>query len=64
MGLLVIGGLASSTFLTLIVVPVAYTLVADLALVPGKVASSASRLLGRRGVPTKRLAEPAAPEGR
>jgi HAE1 family hydrophobic/amphiphilic exporter-1 len=64
MGLLVIGGLASSTFLTLIVVPVAYTLVADLGGVPGWAARSAARLMGRTGVATESLVEPSAPEGR
>jgi len=54
MGLLVIGGLASSTFLTLVVVPVAYTLVADLNRVPAWVARSVSRLMGRAGVAAER----------
>ena len=39
MGVLVIGGLSSSTLLTLLVVPVAYTLLADLRIAtarPGK----------------------------
>jgi HAE1 family hydrophobic/amphiphilic exporter-1 len=47
MGLLVIGGLASSTLLTLVVVPVAYTLVADLNRVPGWIGRSAAGLAGK-----------------
>ena len=47
MGLLVIGGLASSTFLTLLVVPVAYTLVADLSRLSARIARAGSRWLGR-----------------
>jgi HAE1 family hydrophobic/amphiphilic exporter-1 len=54
MGLLVIGGLASSTFLTLVVVPVAYTLVADLDRVPAWVARSVPRLMGKAGVAAER----------
>ncbi len=47
MGLLVIGGLASSTLLTLVVVPVAYTLVADLNRVPGWIRRTAAGLAGK-----------------
>ena len=47
MGVLVIGGLASSTFLTLVVVPVAYTLVEDLSRLPRRIADRASRVVGR-----------------
>ena len=39
MGILVIGGLATSTLLTLVVVPVAYTLVADAGQWPAKAAA-------------------------
>lgn len=47
MGVLVIGGLASSTFLTLVVVPVAYTLVEDLSRLPRRIADGASRAVGK-----------------
>jgi len=49
----VIGGLTTSTLLTLIVVPVVYTLVDDLS----------RRLTGRRGEPTGGETEPAATAG-
>jgi len=47
MGVLVIGGLASSTFLTLVVVPVAYTLVEELSRLPRRLADGASRAVAR-----------------
>jgi HAE1 family hydrophobic/amphiphilic exporter-1 len=59
MGVLVIGGLASSTFLTLLVVPVAYTYIDDLRAVIGRGWDRARTLLGlgaprRRGEATPR----------
>ena len=45
MGVLVIGGLLSSTFLTLLIVPVAYTLMADAG---GLTRRMTARLRGRR----------------
>ena len=37
MGVLIIGGILSSTFLTLLIVPVAYTLMADLYWLRGRI---------------------------
>jgi HAE1 family hydrophobic/amphiphilic exporter-1 len=48
MGVLVIGGLASSTFLTLLVVPVAYTYIDDLRALIARGADRARTLLGSR----------------
>jgi HAE1 family hydrophobic/amphiphilic exporter-1 len=48
MGILVIGGLSSSTLLTLLVVPVAYTLLADLPVATARLANRV-RSLGHRG---------------
>ncbi len=47
LGLIIIGGLTSSTALTLLVVPVAYTLYDDMLKIPGRVSVRANRLIAR-----------------
>ncbi len=54
MGVAVVGGMLSSTFLTLYVIPVVYTLLDDLALkFKGKKASSPAPVLGNEPLPVK-----------
>jgi len=57
MGVLVIGGLASSTLLTLIVVPVAYTLIEDLRRIPRRAAEAVSSLSARYRGERRRLSK-------
>jgi HAE1 family hydrophobic/amphiphilic exporter-1 len=49
MGVLVIGGLISSTFLTLLVVPVAYTFIDDLRALPARIRSQAAAFRKQSG---------------
>lgn len=51
MSVLVIGGLLSSTFLTLLVVPVAYTFIDDLRALPSRLRSKIGAMLQRRVKP-------------